>query len=49
MVCATLRRAPSRAYLELLDHPAIKVVYTLRLEIARNIIIEKVIGNEKFL
>jgi len=35
MVCATPRRAPSRAYLELEHHPAIKVVYTFMLETHR--------------
>lgn len=43
IVCATLRRAPSNAYLELEDHPAINVAYTFSLEIVRNIRIEKVI------
>lgn len=37
IVCATLRNAPRREYFELDDHPLIMVVYTLRLEIHRNI------------
>lgn len=36
MVCAILRKAPRRAYLLLEDQPAPIVVYTERLEIARN-------------
>lgn len=36
MVCAALRKAPRSAYLELDAHPAIRVVYTLNLEIHRN-------------
>lgn len=36
MVCAMLRRAPIREYLELEDHPAIKVEYTFSLEIHKN-------------
>lgn len=37
MVCATLRSAPNRAYLEFENHPALSVVYTFNLEIHRNI------------
>lgn len=36
IVCATLRKAPSRAYFELEDQPLIMVVYTLSLEIHKN-------------
>jgi hypothetical protein len=32
IVCATPRRAPRRAYLEFEAHPALRVVYTFRLE-----------------
>lgn len=35
MVCATARRAPIKAYFELDAHPDPKIVYTVRLEIAR--------------
>ncbi len=36
IVWAALRSAPNRAYLEFEAHPAIRVVYTLNLEIQRN-------------
>ena len=36
MVWAIARKAPRRAYFELEDQPAIRVVYTFRLEIHRN-------------
>jgi len=32
MVCATLRKLPNRAYLELEHHPAINVGYTFILD-----------------
>lgn len=32
IVCATARRAPKRLYLELEDHPAPKMVYTVKLD-----------------
>lgn len=35
MVCATARRAPIRAYFELDAHPDPKIVYTVKLEIAK--------------
>lgn len=35
MVCATARSAPMRAYFELDAHPDPKIVYTVRLEIAK--------------
>lgn len=41
MVCAILRKAPNNAYLEFDLQPAIKVVYTLSLEIQRKNIIPK--------
>jgi hypothetical protein len=40
IVWATLRRAPSREYFELDDHPAPRRVYTFNLDNARNIRIE---------
>ena len=36
IVCAILRSAPIKEYLELEDHPAIRVVYTFSLEMHRN-------------
>lgn len=36
IVWAMARTVPRRAYLELLAHPAVKVAYTLSLEIAEN-------------
>lgn len=36
IVWAIARTVPSRAYLELLAHPAVKVAYTFSLEIAAN-------------
>lgn len=35
MVCATARRAPIRAYLELEAHPDHKIAYTAKLEVAK--------------
>lgn len=37
MVCATLRKAPNKAYFEFENHPALSVVYTFSLEIHKNI------------
>jgi len=36
IVCAALRSAPNRAYFEFEAHPAMRVVYTLNLEIHKN-------------
>ena len=35
MVCATARRAPIKAYLELEAHPDHRIAYTAKLEVAR--------------
>lgn len=48
IVCATLRRAPRRAYFELDDHPAPRVVYTFRLEMHRKNSAPIVIKNAEF-
>lgn len=37
MVCATPRNEPNKEYLELEVQPAVRVIYTLRLEIIKNI------------
>ena len=48
MVCAIVRSAPKRAYLELDAHPEIKVEYTLNLETHRTSKIPKGMKNEGF-